>query len=87
MAFPLLGEKSKMYLGKSLPLTVIYRITGVSKLIPKTDRMQKSGFFVRLHYRLVGLYSIFRLVRFSRYKGFWTELMYTESGRLRQPLE
>jgi hypothetical protein len=32
-----------MYLGESLPLTVTYRITDASKLIPKIDRMQKYG--------------------------------------------
>ena len=52
------GGKSKVYLGESLPLTGIYRIIGVSKLIPKIDRTRKSGLFACRSYRLVGLYNV-----------------------------
>ena len=66
MAFPLRGERSKMYLGESIPLTGMYRIIDVSELIPKTGRIQKSGFSVHRFCGLVGLYKMYRVCQMVR---------------------
>ena len=49
-----------MHLGESFPLIRIYRIIGESKSIPKTSRIEKTGFSACRIFRLVGLCKICR---------------------------